>query len=100
MNKRQREAAERVMLKHILDTNPKLKETVDNLIDNPNPELNDIVAGVINQKLTESQMRGIFIGWYAMVMSAIEHCKGMESAEDIKKYLENEKNKAKEKLGL
>ena len=100
MNKRQREAAERVMLKHILDTNPKLKETVDNLIDNPNPELNDIVAGVINQKLTESQMRGIFIGWYAMAMSAIEHCKNMESAEDIKKYLESERNKAKEKLGL
>ena len=38
ITKRQREAAERAMLKHLIDTQPKYKATLDALIDKPNAE--------------------------------------------------------------
>lgn len=43
MTKAQKEKAERLMLKQMLDTNPKLKAFIDALIDKPDVKTKDIV---------------------------------------------------------
>ena len=100
MNKRQREAAERAMLKHILDTKPKYKEIMDALIDNPNVELNDAIQPVIEEELKKARMIGVNIGFQGAMLQAYEKVKDMQSVDEIKACLKDEANKIREKMGL
>lgn len=100
MTKAQREKAERLMLKQMLDTNPKLKKFIDALIDKPNPELKDIVQPVIEEELKKSRMMGIQIGWQAAFIQAYEKVKGMETADEIKACLRGEADAIRERMGL
>ena len=100
MTKTQREKAERLMLKQMLDTNPKLKKFIDALIDKPNPELKDIVQPVIEEELKKSRMTGIQIGWQAAFIQAYEKVKDMETADEIKACLRGEADAIRERMGL
>lgn len=100
MTKAQREKAERLMLKQMLDTNPKLKKFIDALIDKPNSELKDIVQPVIEQELEKSRMTGIQIGWQAAFIQAYEKVKNMETAGEIKACLRGEADAIRERMGL
>lgn len=100
MTKAQREKAERLLLKQMLDTNPKLKKFIDALIDKPNPELKDIVQPVIEEELKKSRMTGIQIGWQAAFIQAYEKVKGMETADEIKACLRGEADAIRERMGL
>ena len=100
MTKRQREAAERAMLKHILDTKPKYKEIMDALIDNPNVELNDAIQPVIEEELKKARMIGVNIGFQGAMLQAYEKVKDMDSVDEIKACLKDEANKIREKMGL
>ena len=100
INKRQREAAERAMLKHILDTKPKYKEIMDALIDNPNVELNDAIQPVIEEELKKARMIGVNIGFQGAMLQAYEKVKDMQSADEIKACLKGEADKIREKMGL
>ena len=100
MTKAQREKAERMMLKQMLDTNPKLKKFIDALIDKPNPELKDIIQPVIEEELKKSRMTGIQIGWQAAFIQAYEKVKDMQSADEIKACLRGEADAIRERMGL
>lgn len=100
MTKAQREKAERLMLKQMLDTNPKLKKFIDALIDKPNPELKDIVQPVIEEELKKSRMTGIQIGWQAAFIQAYEKIKDMQTADEIKACLRGEADAIRERMGL
>lgn len=100
MTKAQREKAERLMLKQMLDTNPKLKKFIDALIDKPNPELKDIVQPVIEEELKKSRMTGIQIGWEAAFIQAYEKVKDVETADEIKACLRGEADAIRERMGL
>lgn len=100
MNKRQREAAERAMLKHMLDTNPDYKKIIDALIDNPNKELKDAIQPVIEAELKKTRMIGVNIGWQGAMIQAYEKVKDMNSVDEIKVCLKGEADKIREKMGL
>ena len=100
INKRQREAAERAMLKHMLDTNPKYKQIMDALIDNPNKELKDVIQPVIEEELKKARMIGVNIGWQGAMIQAYEKVENMNNVDEIKACLKNEANKIREKMGL
>lgn len=100
INKRQREAAERAMLKHMLDTNPKYKQVMDALIDNPNKELKDIIQPVIEDQLKKSRAIGVNIGWQSAWLRAYDKIKNMQSVDEIKDYLKNEADTVRERMGL
>ena len=100
MTKAQREKAERLMLKQMLDTNPKLKQFIDALIDKPNVETKDIVQPVIEEELKKSRMTNIQIGWQAAFIQAYEKVKDMETADEIKACLRGEADAIRERMGL
>lgn len=100
MTKAQREKAERLMLKQMLDTNPKLKKFIDALIDKPNPELKDIVQPVIEEELKKSRMTGIQIGWQAAFIQAYEKIKDRQTVDEIKACLRGEADAIRERMGL
>lgn len=100
MNKRQREAAERAMLKHMLDTKPDYKKIIDALIDNPNKELRDTIQPVIEAELKKARMIGVNIGWQGAMLQAYEKVKDMNSVDEIKVCLKDEADKIREKMGL
>lgn len=100
MTKAQREKAERLMLKQMLETNPKLKEVIDNMIDNPNPETTEIVKNSIEEKLHEFFMKGIHTGWNTFALMAIAHIQDMTDVEEIKNYFKSEAEKAQKKLNV
>lgn len=100
MNKRQREAAERAMLKHMLDTNPKYKEIMDALIDNPNKELKDIIQPIIEDQLKTARAIGVNIGWQSAWLRAYDKVKDMEHPGEIKACLRAEVDAIRERMGL
>ena len=100
MTKAQREKAERLMLKATLENNPKLKETIDALIDNKNPETIDVVAPVIEEELKKARMQGVMIGWSSFALRAVENVKGMKSVEEVVEYFQGEADKMQKKLNL
>ena len=100
MNKRQREASERAMLKHILDTKPKYKGIMDALIDSPNVELNDAIQPVIEEELKKARMIGVNIGFQGAIIQAYEKIKNMQSADEIKTCLKDEADAIRERMGL
>lgn len=100
INKRQREAAERAMLKHMLDTKPDYKKIIDALIDNPNKELKDVIQPVIEEELKKARMIGVNIGFQGAMIQAYEKVKDMNSVDEIKVCLKGEADKIREKMGL
>lgn len=100
MTKAQREKAERLMLKHMLDNNPKYKEIMDALIDNPNKELKDVIQPVIEEELKKARMIGTNIGWQGAMIQAYEKVKDMNSVDEIKACLKDEADKIRERMGL
>lgn len=100
INKRQREAAQRAMLKHILDTKPKYKEIMDALIDNPNKELKDVIQLVIEDQLKASRAIGVNIGWQSAFIQAYEKVKDMQSLDEVKACLRNEADAVRKRMGL
>lgn len=100
MTKAQREKAERLMLKQILDTNPKLKKFIDALIDKPDAETKDIVKPIIEEELKKSRMIGIQIGWQSAFIQAYEKVKDMQTADEIKACLRTEADAIRKRMGL
>lgn len=100
MTKAQREKAERLMLKQMLDTNPKLKQVIDALIDNPNKEPKDVIQPVIEEELKKARMIGVNIGFQGAMIQAYENIKDMQSADEIKACLRNEADAVRERMGL
>ena len=100
MTKAQREKAERLMLKQMLDNNPKLKEVIDNLINLSNPELRDVIAPVIENQLKNIRMQGIMIGWIGAWINAYSKVKDLQSVDEIKTLLREESDKMRKKMGL
>ena len=100
MNKTQREKAERLMLKQMLDTNPKLKQFIDALIDKPNVETQNIVKPIIEEELKKARMIGIEIGWQSAFIQAYEKIKNMETVDEIKTCLRAEADTVRERMGL
>lgn len=100
MNKRQREAAEKAMLKHMLDTNPKMKAIIDNMIENPPESVQDVVAPTIEATLKKARMEGVMIGWQGFALQSVEKMKDCQSVEEVKQMFENEANKIKEQMNL
>lgn len=100
INKRQREAAERAMLKHMLDTKPKYKEIMDALIDNPNKELKDIIQPIIEDQLKKARMIGVNIGYHGALLRIYEDIKDMKNIEEIKKFLLDKANEIKLKYKI
>ena len=100
INKRQREAAERAMLKHMLDTRPKYKEIMDALIDNPDKELKDAIQPVIEEELKKARMIGVNIGFQGAMIQAYEKVKDMQSVDEIKARLRTEADSVRERMGL
>ena len=88
------------MLKHILDTKPKYKEIMDALIDNPNPELKDIIQPVIEEELKKARMIGVEIGWQGAMLQAYEKIKNMESVDEVKICLRDEADAVRKRMGL
>ena len=100
MTKAQREKAERLLLKQMLDTNPKLKKFIDALIDKPNPELKDIVQPIIEEELKKSRTIGVNIGWQAAFIQAYEKVKNMQTVDEIRACLRTEADNVRERMGL
>lgn len=100
MTKAQKEKAERLMLKQILDTNPKLKQVIDALIDNPSPDIKDVVTPVIQQELKNARMIGVNIGFQSAMIQAYEKTKDMQSVNEIKACLRAEADTVRERMGL
>ena len=88
------------MLKHLIDNKPKYKEIMDALIDNPNPELKDIIQPVIEEELKKARMIGVEIGFQGAMIQAYEKIKNMETADEIKACLRAEANAVRERMGL
>ena len=100
MTKAQHEKAERLLLKQMLDTNPKLKQMIDALIDKPNMETKDIVQPIIEEELKKSRSTGINIGWQSAFIQAYEKVKNIQTADEIKACLRAEVDSVRERMGL
>lgn len=86
MTKAQREKAERLMLKQILDSKPEYKKIMDALIDQPDKEIKDVIQPVIEVELKKARMVGTQIGWQAALLRAyemIKDCKTLDEAKDL-----------------
>lgn len=102
MTKAQRQAAERAMLKQMLESNPQLKRQVDALInmDEKDRDTVEIVKQYLIPKFNEIRNQGVMIGWYSFAIRSIANIENMNSIDEVKNYLLNEAAKAKERLGL
>lgn len=100
MTKAQREKAERLMLKQMLENKPKYKEIMDGLIDCPNPELKNIIEPVIEEELKKSRIIGVNIGYYGALLRIYEDIKDMKNIEEIKNFLLNKANEIKLKYKI
>lgn len=100
MTKAQKEKAERLMLKHLIDNKPKYKEIMDALIDNPNKELKDVIQPVIEEELKKARMTGVEIGWQSAMIQAHGKIKDMQDVEEIKACLRNEAESIRKRMGL
>lgn len=103
MTKREREKIEREKLKNMLADNPKLKEIIDNMIENPNPEAIDAIKPVIEERLSEQRMIGIKIGFQAATLEASNEAQKVNTLEELNKLKvkwQEKADKIKESLGL
>lgn len=88
------------MLKQMLDTNPKLKQVIDALIDNQNPDIKDVITPVIQQELEKARMIGVNIGFQGAMLQAYEKVKNMQSVDDVKACLRDEADAVRKRMGL
>lgn len=100
MNKRQREAARRVQLQHMLDTHPEYIKFMDALIDNPKKNLNNTIQPVIEQELKKARMVGVEIGFQGAMLQAYQKVKNMQTIDEIKACLRAEADAVRERMGL
>ena len=100
INRRQREAAERAMLKHMLDTHPEYIKIMDALIDNPDKESKDAIQPIIEEELKKARMIGVNIGFQGAMLQSYEKVKDMQSADEIKACLKGEADKIRKKMCL
>lgn len=100
MTKAQREKTEQLLLKQMLDTNPKLKKFIDALIDKPNVETKDIVQPIIEEELKKVRLIGIQIGLQTAFIQAYEKIKDMQSVNEVKDCLRNEADTIRKRMGL
>lgn len=100
MTKAQKEKAERLMLKQMLENKPKYKEIIDGLIDCPNPELKNIIEPVIEEELKKARMIGANIGYHGALLRIYEDIKDMKNIEEIKNFLLNKANEIKLKYKI
>ena len=100
MTKKQREAARRAQLQHILDTHPDYIKILDALIDNPDKELKDAIHPVIEEELKKARMIGVEIGFQGAMIQAYEKIKNMQSVDEIKICLRAEADAVRERMGL
>lgn len=84
----------------MLDTNPKYKEIMDALIDNPNKELKDIIQPIIEDQLKASRAIGVNIGWQSAWIRAYDKIKNMQTVDEIKACLRAEADIVRERMGL
>lgn len=90
MTKAQREKAERLLLKQMLDTQPWLKRTMEAMVNNENVEIKDAIAPILEHKFREQRTTGILIGWIAAMQRTQEVVNNTTNYEDIKNYIEKE----------
>ena len=88
------------MLKQMLDTNPKLKQVIDALIDNPNPDIKDAITPVIQQELEKARMIGVNIGFQGAMIQVYQKVKDMQTVDEIKDCLRAEADAVRERMGL
>lgn len=100
MTKAQREKQERLMLKQILDTNPKLKQVIDALIDNPSPDIKDVITPVIQQELEKARMIGVNIGFQGAILQVYQKIKDMQTVDEVKACLRRETDEVRKRMGL
>lgn len=100
MTKAQREKAERLMLKQMLDTNPKLKQVINALIDNPSPDIKDAITPVIQQELEKARMIGVNIGFQGAMLQVYQKTKDMQTVDEIKACLRAEADAIRQRMGL
>ena len=100
MTKAQREKAERLLLKERIDSNPKLKAMLDAMIDNPKPELIDMVKPVIEEALKKAQADGINIGMIGSALIAMNHIKDMQTIDEVKAYFQKQEDDARARMNL
>lgn len=100
MTKTQKEKAERLLLKQMLDTNPKLKQMIGALIDKPNIEIKDIVQPIIEEELKKARMIGVNIGFQGAMLRAYDKIKDMQSVDEIKACLRAEADAVRKRMGL
>nr|DAI11290.1 MAG TPA: hypothetical protein [Caudoviricetes sp.] len=84
----------------MLDTNPKLKQFIDALIDKPNVETKDIVQPIIKEELKKARMIGVEIGFQSAMIQAYDKIKNMQSADEIKVCLRVEADAVRKRMGL
>lgn len=100
MNKRQREAARRVQLQHMLDTHPEYIKVMDALIDNPKKELKDALEPILEEELKKARMIGVEIGFQSAMIQAYEKVKDIHTVDEIKACLRAEADAVRERMGL
>ena len=88
------------MLKQMLDTNPKLKQFIDALIDKSNVETQDIVKPIIEEELKKARIIGVNIGFQGAMIQAYEKVKDMQSVDEIKACLRAEADAVRKRMGL
>lgn len=100
MTKAQREKAERLMLKQMIDTNPKLKAFLDANIDNDDVTMAEAIEPVIETKLKESFVKGVLTGFGGAYIGMYEKAKDCSTLDEVITMLKNEADATRTKLGL
>ena len=100
MTKAQREKAERLMLKQMIDTNPKLKAFLDANIDNDDVTMAEAIEPVIETKLKESFDKGVLTGFGGAYLGMYAKAKNCSTLDEVITMLKNEADAIRAKLGL
>lgn len=100
MTKAQREKAERLMLKQMIDTNPKLKAFLDANIDNDDVTMAEAIEPVIEAKLKESFDKGVLTGFGGAYLGMYEKAKTKTTLQEVLDMLKAEADNVRAKLGL
>lgn len=100
MTKAQKEKAERLMLKQMIDTNPKLKAFLDANIDNDDVTMAEAIKPVIETKLKESFNKGVLTGFSGAYLGMYEKAKTKDTLQEVLNMLRAEADSVRAKLGL
>lgn len=98
--KAQREKAERLLLKGMIDRNPKLKEFLDANINNENPELVDALKPIMEDHLDRARKQGIDVGFMAAYLGMYAKAQNCSTLDEVIAMLKNEADAVRAKLGL